>query len=268
MTHDALAVRHVIDRTLRLGVRFHPGAAIVQRQAGPFQNFRHFLLGFVLGLAQRHLHARMGVDLAFAGRFDRQVDHVLVIRHDRGLRAIGLRRRHAAERLHRQHHVGQVFVRVIDVLGDFQVAFAAARARVVERMSQALQFVLVGEVMRDVAQRADDLVIFVLEDGFRQFQLRDFVAEAPLDLGALVETPQRRQHRALFEPLEVLVLLHDLVDHVHDPGADGLHQHLRAFALQEVEHVEVAVAFGGLRPEFAGDLHDGLYAQRGRFRSR
>ncbi len=30
---------------------------------------------------------------------------------------------------------------------------------------------------------------------------------------------------------------------------------------QEVEHVEVAVAFGGLRPEFAGDLDDGLHAQ-------
>ncbi len=31
--------------------------------------------------------------------------------------------------------------------------------------------------------------------------------------------------------------------------------------LQEVEHVEVAVAFGGLRPEFAGDLDDRLHAQ-------
>ena len=31
--------------------------------------------------------------------------------------------------------------------------------------------------------------------------------------------------------------------------------------LQEGEHVEVAVAFGGLRPEFAGDLHDRLHAE-------
>jgi hypothetical protein len=115
--------------------------------------------------------------------------------------------------------------------------------------------------MRDVAQRADDLVIFVLEDGFRELQLGDFIAETPFDLGALVETPQRRQHGAFFEALEVLVLLHHLVNHVHDPGADGLHQHLRALALQEVEHVEIAVAFGGLRPEFAGDLDDGLHAQ-------
>ena len=51
------------------------------------------------------------------------------------------------------------------------------------------------------------------------------------------------------------------MDHVHDPGADRLHQNLRPFLLQEVEHVEVAVALGGLRPEFAGDLDDRLHAQ-------
>ena len=42
---------------------------------------------------------------------------------------------------------------------------------------------------------------------------------------------------------------------------DRLHQHLRAFALQELEHVEVAVAFGGLRPELADDLDHRLHAQ-------
>ncbi len=94
-----------------------------------------------------------------------------------------------------------------------------------------------------------------------ELQLGDFIAEAPLDFGALIETPQRRQHGTLLESLEILVLLHHLVNHVHDPGADGLHQHLRAFALQELEHVEVAVALGGLRPELAGDLDDGLDAQ-------
>ncbi len=51
------------------------------------------------------------------------------------------------------------------------------------------------------------------------------------------------------------------MDHVHDPGADGLYQDLGALALQEVEHVEVAVAFGGLRPEFAGNLDDGFDTQ-------
>src|SRR5581483_6068710 len=42
---------------------------------------------------------------------------------------------------------------------------------------------------------------------------------------------------------------------------DGLNQYLRAFALQELEHVEVAVAFGDLRPELADDLHYRLHLQ-------
>ncbi len=46
-----------------------------------------------------------------------------------------------------------------------------------------------------------------------------------------------------------------LIHQVRHPGGDRLHHDLRALALQEVEHVEVAVAFGDLRPEFAGDLH-------------
>ena len=107
----------------------------------------------------------------------------------------------------------------------------------------------------------DDLVIFALENGLGQLQLGHFLAEADFDFGARSELPHRRQHGAFLQPLEVFVLLNHLVDHVHDPGADGLHQHLRAFALQEVEHVEVAVALGGLRPEFAGDLDDRLDAQ-------
>ena len=107
----------------------------------------------------------------------------------------------------------------------------------------------------------DDLVIFALEDRLRQFQLGHLLAVAEFDFGARAQLPERRQHRAFVQALQVLVLLHHLVNHVHDPRADGLHQHLRAFALQEVEHVEVAVALGGLRPEFAGDLDDGLHAQ-------
>ena len=49
-----------------------------------------------------------------------------------------------------------------------------------------------------------------------------------------------------------------LIQQVGHPGRDRLDQHLRAFALQEVEHVEVAVALGDLRPELAGDLHHRL----------
>ena len=52
-----------------------------------------------------------------------------------------------------------------------------------------------------------------------------------------------------------------LVHHVHDPRPNRLHQHLRAFALQEGKHVEVAIALGGLGPEFANDLHHRLDPQ-------
>ena len=124
----------------------------------------------------------------------------------------------------------EVLVRVVDVLGDFEVAFAAARARVVEGMAEALQLVLVGEVMGDAAQRVDDLVVLALEDRFGELQLRDLLAVADLDLGAGADLPDRRQHGAFLEALEVFVLLDDLVDHVHDPGADRLHQNLRALA--------------------------------------
>ena len=70
------------------------------------------------------------------------------------------------------------------------------------------------------------------------------------------ETPCLNQ----IQPALVLDLLLGLVNHVHDPGADGFDEDLRAFLFQELEHVEVPVALGGLGPEFAGDLYQGLYA--------
>src|SRR6266496_529416 len=51
------------------------------------------------------------------------------------------------------------------------------------------------------------------------------------------------------------------MQHVHDPGADRLHQYLRALALEEHEHVEVAIALGGLGPEFPCNLDDRLHSQ-------
>jgi hypothetical protein len=51
-----------------------------------------------------------------------------------------------------------------------------------------------------------------------------------------------------------------LIHQIGHPGRDRLDQHLRAFALEEFEHVEVAVALGELRPELAGDLHQRFHA--------
>ena len=51
----------------------------------------------------------------------------------------------------------------------------------------------------------------------------------------------------IHRPLRIGVRLR-LVHQVRHPRRDRLDQNLRAFALQEVEHVEVAVAFGESAP--------------------
>src|SRR5205823_5348704 len=50
-----------------------------------------------------------------------------------------------------------------------------------------------------------------------------------------------------------------LVHQVSDPGSNWLDHYLRALALQEIKHVEVAIALGDLRPELTRDLYQRLY---------
>ena len=63
---------------------------------------------------------------------------------------------------------------------------------------------------------------------------------------------------AVDRPLRLRVSL-GLVHQIRDPGRDRFHHHLRTFAFQELEHMEVAVAFGDLCPEFPSDLHHRLH---------
>ena len=49
------------------------------------------------------------------------------------------------------------------------------------------------------------------------------------------------------------------MDQVVDPGGNWFNDQLRAFTVQELEHAEVAIALGGLRPEFTGDFYDGFH---------
>ena len=81
-------------------------------------------------------------------------------------------------------------------------------------MAEALQFVLVDQVMGRAAQRVDDAVVLALEDALGELDLRDLLAHAQVDLGALIEPPGRRQHGALFEALLIVGLLHHLVNQV------------------------------------------------------
>ena len=83
----------------------------------------------------------------------------------------------------------------------------------------------------------------------------------PLERDALLELP----------PLEVGLGFVDLAtvggfdlllpQEVGQPGRDRLGDDLGALGLEEPEHVEVAVALGGLGPELAGDLDDRLGLQ-------
>ena len=98
-------------------------------------------LRLYLGFAQRHLHAAVSVHFAFAGGFDGQEDHVFEFVDHRRLHSVRLRRGHAAKRLQCQHHVAELVDGVVNVLADFEVAFAAACELVVKRVRQ------VGEVL-------------------------------------------------------------------------------------------------------------------------
>ena len=52
--------------------------------------------------------------------------------------------------------MAEVFVRVIDVLRDLKMAFAAGGTGVVKGVTQALQFILVSQVMSEPAQRLNE----------------------------------------------------------------------------------------------------------------
>src|ERR1700719_4203926 len=62
-----------------------------------------------------------------------------------------------------------------------------------------------------------------------------------------------------FECLVVQSARLGLAKQVGDPRCDRLHDHLRALALKETEHVEIAVALSDGSPELAGDLYYRLH---------
>jgi len=124
------------------------------------------------------------------------------------------------------------------------VALAAAGELVVEGIGHVGHHFLVDEFVGDVAQTLHDALILPRVNA---------LAYAPHPL-LRAELPFVGRELLHLIPFRVLVrgieraagrgARFGLIHHVHHPGADGLDQHLRAFALQELEHVEVAI---GLR---------------------
>ena len=76
----------------------------------------------------------------------------------------------------------------------------------------------------------------------------------------LVQLPPGGFLVLVFERFLLAPPLFHLIHHVHDPGSNGLDENLSALPFQERKHIEVAVSFRGLRPEFTDDLYDRLDA--------
>ncbi len=120
--------------------------------------------------------------------------------------------------------MGKALVRVVDVLGYFEMAFAAAGARVVERMRDTLQLILIGQMMRDAAERINDAVILAAEDLLSDSQQRGLLLEVKFDRQLFAPTLglQFFDFAVEVETLAVSDRLLGLDDEVIDPRADGL----------------------------------------------
>ena len=110
-------------------------------------------------------------------------------------------------------------------------------------------------MVRKVAHVLDGPVIEELPRFFAEADTPKFFAQPNVVRKLLLELmPLGIAVRTVHRPLRNRVRL-GLIQQVSDPGRDRLDNHLRPFTLQKVEHVEVAVAFGNLRPELARDLY-------------
>ena len=196
----------------------------------------------------------MRVDLALARGFNRQEDHLRkTIDHGR-LHAVGLRGRHAAEGLERQHHVTEPARGVVDVLAHFEMALASARLGVIEGMRQARQLALREQAWRDAAQMARGAGIQIAPQRFAQAQQRPLAAILPQVGQPLARLPPAGFGVGIVEALPGFHADAGLAQQIADPAANRIHMHLRAFAFEKAEHVEVAVTLGELRPELADDF--------------
>ncbi len=176
--------------------------------------------------------------------------------------AVRLGRGHAAEGLEREHHVAQVLVRGSRCSWRPRGA-PRRRPRASCRRDgrcAASRIWSASSWATPPSAGAQPLVL-ALEHGLRERELGELARGRPVSRARRRRSPAPGHRHALGEPAPVADLLLGLVDHVHDPGGDRLDEHLRALPLEEGEHVEVAVALGGLRPELAGDLDDRLHAE-------
>src|SRR5580704_2087559 len=139
-TRDTLAVGHVIEGPLKLGMLVNVAADFLEALSCRFEALLEFSLGFDLSFAEGHLHAAVCVDFALTRSLDRQEDHVLEFVDYSRLHSVRLRRRHAPEGFQRQYHVAELVNGVIHILADFEMSLTATSKLVIERMRHVGQF--------------------------------------------------------------------------------------------------------------------------------
>lgn len=172
------------------------------------------------------------------------------------MRTVGLRAGHASEGLEAQRHVGDALDRVVDVLGDFEVAFAAFGTRVVELVGKPFHLEHVGDGVGCASKGFPHAVVFTAVDlvgherrcaldQVRFLELEAFAKLPPFEIGSGFVERSTIGRLDLFLPHQV-----------GEPRRDRLGDDLGPFGLKKPKHIEVAVALGGVGPELAGDLDD------------
>src|ERR1700722_15992455 len=111
------------------------------------------------------------------------------------------------------------------------------------RCRETAQLILVGKLVRDVAERATDAII-----GPAEYLLQ------PADLG----DPETR---VAVDPDIVLDLLDIEAEPVIEPDNDGGRIDLRSLGFKPAVNIVVGIALDGLQIELAGDFHDRLRLQ-------
>src|SRR5579872_3070527 len=109
-------------------------------------------------------------------------------------------------------------------------------------------------MMRNSAEILDGTVVQAIPHPFPDSNSHQLLAQSQIIRKMLFQLPPLRVPvRSVHRPLGFRMCF-GLIHQIRNPGRNRLNQHLRAFALEEVEHVEVAIAFGDLSPELTGDL--------------
>ena len=129
----------------------------------------------------------------------------------------------------------------------------------IKRMRHTGELALGRETGRESAQMAGGARMLAVPDAFAQAQQQPLFAEFPIVCQLLLPFPPAGAGMRNIQAFSLFRGRPSLIEEIGNPAADWFHIHLGAFLLQKGKHVEVAVAFGELRPELAGDLDDGLY---------